>query len=643
MARRAPSLESHFGIDISPDQPPHDISFPKDFPSQAKIVGWKCFKEPDFQFLWIPLYQLPEDEDDLLHYTYTKAAFCAKCNKWISLGGTIHNAKRHLKKDIGKMPGENVDDISDIIQDSNQHKDIKIIQDKELSTKINQCIVECILIHSLPFSLIEDKHLRKICDLSCRQTVSLYAGSIANHVKTSLKAILKDAEHISLAFDAWTDSQSSKYIGITAQFLHRHRFQQATLAQVPLDVYHCTGEAIGRVLLQVLNDYELPVEKIKVGVTDNGSDMIHSFEFTGLQRFPCVCHCLNVFINAFLDAITSIIQPIISMQSSLSKSTVFHAFVKNPINEVTITQIPSFTKTRWYSMYELLHALDILKDVIKKFKRHKRDNQGQIIQDQYISDEEWAQVETQLDDEVFNVVKDLAPFFEKVKNAYEKLERDEFGVISWVFPAFKGLLHAVEALPSRYKSGIKSYKKLYDNYWLKYKDVWWPLLGAATRLNPSIKITALLFDDQEMDQIVEFIRTHAEDYQPAHSQDEQQEVHESNSDFFDCFMNSQSITSFDTAFDELTSSFHIHSKEDIYHFWETEYQNERYSSIAQVALNILSTMVTSASAERLFSLSKRNMDYNRHNLREERVQDLSLISGNQDQATRIMTLRPIRK
>ncbi|OHT13217.1 hypothetical protein TRFO_16648 [Tritrichomonas foetus] len=148
-------------------------------------------------------------------------------------------------------------------------------------------------------------------------------------------------------------------------------------------------------------------------------------------------------------------------------------------------------------------------------------------------------------------------------------------------------------------------------------------MGTATKLNPAIKITALLFDDQEMDQIVGFIKTHAEDYQPAHSQNEKQEVHENNSDFFDCFMNSQSITSFDTAFDELTSSFYIHSKEDISHFWETEYQNKRYSSIAQVVLNILSTMVTSSSAELLFSLSKRNIDYNRHNLRDERVQDLS--------------------
>ncbi|OHS97700.1 hypothetical protein TRFO_36019 [Tritrichomonas foetus] len=153
--------------------------------------------------MWIPLYQLHQDEDDLLHYTYTKAAFCVKCHKWFSLGGTIHNAKRLLKKDIGKMPGENVDNISDIIQDNIQHKDIKIIQDKELSTNINQCIVEYILLHSLGFSLIENKYLRKICDLSCRQTVSLFAGSIISHVKTSSKAILKDA---------WTDSQSSKYI-----------------------------------------------------------------------------------------------------------------------------------------------------------------------------------------------------------------------------------------------------------------------------------------------------------------------------------------------------------------------------------------------------------------------------------------------
>lgn len=122
---------------------------------------------------------------------------------------------------------------------------------------------------------------------------------------------------------------------------------------------------------EVLENYGIS-GKIKFACTDDGANMVKSFDFINLQRIPCVCHCINTFITHFIEAIRDqVFVPIFSEQSSLSKSAVFRQFCANDPT-IKLTSIPSYTQTRWYSVFELLGHLRIMKRTILDFYKRKR-------------------------------------------------------------------------------------------------------------------------------------------------------------------------------------------------------------------------------------------------------------------------------
>ena len=68
---------------------------------------------------------------------------------------------------------------------------------------------------------------------------------------------------------------------------------------------------------------------------------------------------------------------------------------------------------------------------------------------------------------------------------------------------------------------------------------------------------------------------------------------------------------------------------NLFEYWISKLKGQTYS-LADVALNYLSRLATSASTERLFSRSKRIQTYERVRLLPETLRNLVMIAGNRE-------------
>lgn len=99
-------------------------------------------------------------------------------------------------------------------------------------------------------------------------------------MKLKVEASLAEARKISLCADIWSKKgMSSSYLGMTAHFFsqcdHRH---QVTLAVRRLPHPH-TGSNIRDATESILEEWGIPLSRVRVIITDNGSNMVAAFRW----------------------------------------------------------------------------------------------------------------------------------------------------------------------------------------------------------------------------------------------------------------------------------------------------------------------------------------------------------------------------
>ena len=98
-------------------------------------------------------------------------------------------------------------------------------------------------------------------------------------MKLKVEASLAEARKISFCADVWSKKGiSSSYLGVTAHFFSQrdHQRHQVTLAVRRLPHPH-TGENIRDAVESILEEWSIPLSKVRVVITDNGSNMVKAF------------------------------------------------------------------------------------------------------------------------------------------------------------------------------------------------------------------------------------------------------------------------------------------------------------------------------------------------------------------------------
>lgn len=254
----------------------------------------------------------------------------------------------------------------------------------------------------------------------------------------------------------------------------------------------------------------------------------------------------------------------------------------------------------------------------------------------------WFPIKQNLEDTVFIHVKNLHPFFKAIKKAYKVLESDKFGTISYILRFYKRILKKLNMLPQVYNAGVNAFKDVYKEYWTNYFKEFDLVLYMATRLNPFIKHERCMTPeeiqraDTEILKIMNEIRPDPPATPTVPEQNAEVDDSDSSSESDDENVTNADILKFYIA----NSNYAMQS--DLLVFWNNQSKDKKQDVLAEVAQEVLSVIITSASAERLFSSSSRNTSYLRMKLTKDHVQDLAMISGNKEIAIHEMEVNSMK-
>lgn len=293
-------------------------------------------------------------------------------------------------------------------------------------------------------------------------------------------------------------------------------------------------------------------------------------------------------------------------------------------------------------MYEVIRHLRKLKEDIYAFYKAKRDKNDQLLQEE-MSYNEFLQIKNDLD-KVFGPVEETYRFFKRIMLAYKKLESDHFGTISYVIYEFGKIQKELQDLPQKYHIGVTQFNAMYKEYWEENFERIKLTLFIATRLNPLIKHELILTPDEIKTADDEILKIMNRINPPTN----ERRAAAANSD-----SNSSELSDAEPIEEELSNSaafnYYISNrctfekKQSLWSLWMKLSKQSHYSVLFKVAMKILSTIITSASAERLFSASARNTSYLRMRLSKDHVRHLALISGNKEMAIHEMEVNPIKE
>ena len=531
--------------------------------------------------IWLPL--------DSSNIPIKEYFHCSNCNKWLFFGGTKSNLNRHIKVDL------NVQTFDENVTPELNNQIIK--------KKLEQFI----LINGLPFKKIEDKYLQDICSiLPSRKVLSKSASDLASKIE---KVIIKELHLHSeccISIDEWQDQLLRRYLGITVQALSHGKVNNYVLSLEFIPYETASGENLKNIIQLVLEKYKI-LEKIKVCVTDSGSNMIAACNYFNFTRLPCICHVLNILIKTMIKPSFHIFEDIFKIQREMSNPR-FITYLHN--RKSKILAIPSYSTVRWFSLTRLLSSLNYLKDSIISFRT--LDKMSPITP------------------QIWNNIKILLEFFEIYEEIVKVMEKDEFGTISYILRCINTISKKVNELPETFNDSKAEFLQKLDDYWGRYKHFWDPLLYAATRLNPSLSVSAEMSapeitrgDNLILDILKKIPKNQSPIVQNPISKNP-----------FIHFQTDTSYNNDDILIFEEYKSVQIEGMPNLLDYWESQ-KKGKFRNLSIVAMDILSFMCTSSSAERFFSVSKR-VSFNRMGLSPKKMQDVSLIVGNKEIAETLM-------
>jgi hypothetical protein len=107
---------------------------------------------------------------------------------------------------------------------------------------------------------------------------------------------LDEASAISFTFDCWTSTDAGhSLMSFTAHFLQQSRPKFVVLAARPIIGRH-GADTLKLIVKDILQEYEIPDEKIFMFLRDAASTMVKVCRDLGYRSLDCFAHKLNLVI-----------------------------------------------------------------------------------------------------------------------------------------------------------------------------------------------------------------------------------------------------------------------------------------------------------------------------------------------------------
>ncbi len=285
---------------------------------------------------------------DVSPHTQAKA-LCRLCNKAISRGGSGKNAstkplRDHLQfKHDEEFKEMKRQELVSLVNAQSSSKTVKLKQPTLLETlqkkalwdindhrsrELHYLIAEMMALDNQPFSIVEDRGFTRLMNKiqpkykipGRKYFTEKVIPDIYQRCHVTIQDKLNSAEYVSLTSDIWTASNTNQsYISLTAHWINN----LATLDHAMLNASHFpeshTGENIKKILLKMIDDWNLTSGRIHLLIRDNGPNMVKGAEDSGLSHEGCFIHTLQLAIK---DSINS--QRAIHDMIAISRKIITH-------------------------------------------------------------------------------------------------------------------------------------------------------------------------------------------------------------------------------------------------------------------------------------------------------------------------------
>lgn len=385
-------------------------------------------------------------------------------------------------------------------------KQMKMTQftlNKTSKIKIDSALAYFIATNMMPYSLVEREGFQLFVNalnpsykLPSRKTLTeSRIPSMYSDTRTIIGNIIKSANFFSFTTDCWTSSSNQPFIGLTCHFINaKFKLGSACLGCIELSEDH-TGENIADVVQMLILDYEIPAWKICTIITDYGSNMLRAVQNLNIPHVACFGHALNTAVSRIfnMDEVKNVIHKVKLIHNIFAHSWKAVREMGKIQEKFSLPnkKFPSYSKTRWWSMLELINVIIEQELGLTSFLRTYKNSEHKdlILQETDVV-----------------VLKTLSFIIQPIREITDNLAGDSYVTGSAILPVISSLKSKLSEITEINASGMGNilvdinevqiknmYQTIIDVLDQRYKNN--VMLITCTVLDPRFKIEYIKYDD----------------------------------------------------------------------------------------------------------------------------------------------------
>jgi hypothetical protein len=544
-------------------------------------------------------------------------------------------------------------------------KERQILKDILDQRRIRETLIHLIVRRSLPQTITEWPEFIAFCaslNYEATETVARSHKSIHRYIEKSFfkhrtevrEAILKARSRIHLCTDTWTSPHRKEFQAINAHYVDEHgRLQKALIALPELHKGHSGSECAEQIMV-ALGTFGVE-HQLGAITSDNASAMTAMTEQLesmlrlrkGIEwsattnRLRCLGHVLNLAVQAFLFARDN---EAVEYASQVAQRS--HQPLHETVGELSASEgqgwcaMPALQKLREFTaiLRNLRHYnafKTLAKGIIPMPNETRWNSWGTMINaalrmrasvNEYIDNNDLEHVQITLHD--WRVLEETSQFLEPFQEATKACEGDQttldqmltsldiiiahFKACRARFPNNEPFLAAVTtswfALDKYYRLTDESplYAAallLHPSYRKQYLEERWPKAWVKPAIDRARGIWDTKYSFIEIDEI----RSKGRQGEPSFFQQQHSLLHRrrQDRDEFTVFINQDDIA--------VTNPIT---------WWLEEAQQRTFPRLSRMAIDMLSAPAMSAESERVFSLTRRTVEWHRSRLHGDTVERL---------------------
>ena len=196
----------------------------------------------------------------------------------------------------------------------------------ERAAELTDSILNMIVADMRPLSMVADSGFKAMIstfhpkyELPSRTFFTTQMEKKYEGIKCKVMQALQETSSVALTTDIWISVATEAYMGVTCHYLGKNwEMVSHSLTTMPLDERH-TAANIAVWIEEVIAKFEIPPEKIKAVVHDNGSNVVAAAKILqerhGWASVRCAGHTLNLVVQSSLKINQAIIKCVAAARS----------------------------------------------------------------------------------------------------------------------------------------------------------------------------------------------------------------------------------------------------------------------------------------------------------------------------------------